>query len=237
MNYVSNQSLFGYIDEKGVVEGLTIENCSVQTNTQSVGAIATRNDGKISNCIVKQLVKITSDKASGATEQYMGGIVGYNTGEIVSCIVNVESDSCLNLGSNVSLTNYYVGGIAGYNKGKIQDCSSNIDYKYGDETVSITNVYTGGIVGANEDEITGCIVENAKCSNSSAKITNHYIGGICGLNSGNNVRNCNCSLYVEDGCAGTNKYIGGLIGYNRGTYEECSYNDYNDINKEVGYSG
>ncbi|MBN7774083.1 S-layer homology domain-containing protein [Clostridium aminobutyricum] len=136
---------------------------------------------------------LTLESSSIKGGVYVGGIVGYNSGEVINCVLGSSSDVS---GS----TN--VGGIVGYttktlksnvNKGKVTGSGSNV----------------GGIVGSASlegDAVKGC----ANKGNVSGKART---GGIIGYLA-------TSSMTVNiDGCSNTGEvsslgdYAGGIVGY------------------------
>lgn len=159
---ISNFS--GVFDGNGhKIYGLTIGKYSEYTG------LFGRNNGTIKNLTVEG--KISNDYT------YVGGIAGYNSGNIVSCVnkCNITSQ-----GPNV----HYTGGIAACNEGTISDCKN-----YGDITnwgimlsssTSGPSVTTGGLAGSNKGEVSG---ENHGDIKSITPESFGYAGGITGNNS------------------------------------------------------
>lgn len=180
---------------------------------------------------------------------YIGGVVGYNTGDIMGVATDHEI-----YGLNG------VGGIAGRNTGKISNClvSGKVSGTY----------QVGGIVGVNAGEIIDCNVENYENSSRRGEATASIlldlpsfelkgldsnarlgeIGGLVGRNDSNGkisysyamsymykrgislaAMNSNSNYYAGDICIklpeGVDEFIvGGLVGHNRGDIESCHTN-------------
>ena len=233
-------ALISNINAQGTVKNLVIDNAYIEGNS-TIGSIAGRNCGTISNCI-SQNAKITgSGKTTGTV---IGGICGYNyaKGKLINCVNKSEVISkyklcggiCgYSLGGNISnCTNYgkitgnaQVGGIAGDSEGKkdnivtVSDCINygEINEKYNKEQ----NGEIGGIVGCNYkySEIINCT--NKANVNGISTI----IGGIAGLNY-YNIKKCYNEGKVEE-TMGENIqltrwiFLGGICGYNVGNIDEC----------------
>ena len=122
------------------------------------------NDGRIYN------VKV-SGTAQGA--QYVGGVAGYNTGDIeyVGNSVNITGSSTVNSAENS------VGGVAGYNSGKIY-----ASYNSGAVT---GNYNVGGIVGYNEGKVMNAY--NTAVITNSRSVRSASIGGIVGYSTNANI--------------------------------------------------
>lgn len=141
----------------------TIDNCSVDsdiscTGGMIVGGIAGYNEGgSIKNCCVGD------GSLSGVSS--VGGIVGWNKGEIIYCHskIGIKGDD----------TVVYFGGIAGYNfNGIIIACSNT-------GTISaVTGEKLGGIAGENSASIIACYSTGAFSIGN-----NENTGGIAGLNN------------------------------------------------------
>ena len=242
--YIKTESsviaLISNINEKGTVKNLVIDNAYIEGNS-TIGSIAGRNCGTISNCI-SQNAKITgSGKTTGTV---IGGICGYNyaKGKLINCVNKSEVISqyklcggiCgYSLGGNISnCTNYgkitgncQVGGIAGDSEGKkdnivtVSDCINygEINEKYNKEQ----NGEIGGIVGCNYkySEIINCT------NKANVIVASEITGGITGLNY-YNIKKC-----LNEGLVETTRtevisstkflFLGGICGFSSGNIEEC----------------
>ena len=175
----------------GTVENLTINVSNIYAD-RYVGAVAGKNNGRISHVTVTQDDPITVDaiSANGVKvysstaqmylyESYVGGIAGINYGTIEACDVAAQV---------VGYT--YVGGITGKNeeKGRISETAfsggTNTDYKNTDET-SLFN-YTGGLVGMNNGSINDCYV-NAATDLVGGTAVGGAVGGNASMASVSNV--------------------------------------------------
>lgn len=151
---------------------------------------------------VSNAARVTGEAASNDTSDYVGGLVGSNSGSITNGRNNGEITG-----------NQYVGGLVGEN-GKDSTLSNLVN----DEAASITgDNYVGGIAGSNA----GTIIadkEHDNLVNRGSIIGQMYVGGVAGVNTGT-IENTNndVTLYVKDGKAsGENapKYFGGVAGIN-----------------------
>ena len=242
--YIKTESsviaLISNINTQGTVKNLVIDNAYIE-GISTIGSIAGRNCGTISNCI-SQNAKITGSGKNAGT--VIGGICGYNyaKGKLINCVNKGEVISkyklcggiCgYNLGGNISnCTNYgkitgnhQVGGIAGDSEGKkdnivtLSDCINygEINEKYNKEQ----NGEIGGIVGCNYkySEIINC-TNKANVIGASKKT-----GGITGLNY-YNIKKC-----LNEGLIETTRtevissskflFLGGICGFSSGNIEEC----------------
>lgn len=207
----SQQGLFRYIAETGVVKDLSVSGYIMPDGSKSyVGGIAGSNSGSIISCDFTGGVK--GDLASG-------GIAGINTesGRIVHC----------NTDARVYATKCS-GGIAGKNYGTIINCTNNgminttvdeavinfenididstvMQYKDGSETTDSGLVVfsdCGGIAGYTSGTLQGCI-NNGKIGYMHV---GYNIGGIAGRQAGYIT---NCTNYGE---INGRKDIGGIVG-------------------------
>jgi len=126
LNY-STISLGSYVGLFGQTVGATIkdlgvENVSISSGGNRIGALIGYNGGTVSNCFVSGTVQ---------GDSVVGGIVGENYGIMKSCF-----SRCF-----VTGTNKCIGGLAGYNSGRITaSCATGL--------VS-GNSSVGGLVGDN----------------------------------------------------------------------------------------
>ncbi len=142
-------------------------------------------------------VKDLGVSGSVSGNNYVGGVVGYNSGHV---------KNCYNTGS-VSGSGNSVGGVVGYNSGSVTNC-----YNIGDVSGS---KYVGGVVGYN---YSGGSVTNSY--NTGAVSGGADVGGVVGLNSGN-VENCYNTGTVSGPDSGTSNYVGGVVGQNHGSVTNC----------------
>ncbi|RLM53519.1 PGF-pre-PGF domain-containing protein [Halobellus sp. Atlit-31R] len=174
-NYVG---VFGV--SEGRLEAVSVENVTIVGFT-FVGGLVGQNDGGT----------VTASTATGnvsSTSQYVGGLVGYNTGPV--------SDSTAT--GNVSSTSNYVGGLVGTNDGTVSDSNAT-------GNVSGASSYVGGLVGYN----TGPVSD----SNATGAVNgSFYVGGLVGANFGGEV-----TVSYATGTVDGSKYVGGLAGDNAGS--------------------
>lgn len=157
---------------------------------------------------VSNAARVTGEAAFGETSDYVGGLVGSNSGSITNGRNNGEITG-----------NQYVGGLVGEN-GKNSTLSNLVN----DEAASITgDNYVGGIAGRNY----GTISANDKgLVNRGSIIGQMYVGGVAGSNEdGGIITNTisSIALHVKTPyTSGQNestapKYFGGVVGQNSGT--------------------
>lgn len=190
---------FGYLDGNAHIDGLVLENVTVDASTWNVGTIAgcvqSTSKALIENCVVSG-ASVTGSDAS------IGGLVGkLMAGTIRGCSFQ-GSVSGTKAGKNGC------GGIVGYSSGGscvIEDCR----VKDG-STVSGAGNYVGGIVGQMDaGNILSCTVEGSGTSVSGVR----FVAGIVGYETNNSnariIRNCvvDCKEIV-----GTQGYVAGIVG-------------------------
>jgi len=182
--------LFFFLNLNAVVKDLQLLNITIRSDGYRVGALAAINDGKILRCSVT---------GSITGKSFVGGLVGRNTGDIVSC------SSFCDVRRKQEGFSGSAGGLVGYNGrlGYISNC-----YAIGTVTGEKS---PGGLVGSNDNFISNCYAE---CT-----VTGYEnVGGLVGENSGY-VSNC----YARGTVVGE-EYVGGLIGnnyYSRSTVYQC----------------
>ncbi len=176
----------------GYSQAGSIENCQgdVQVNGRfSVGGLLGCNDGgSIYNSKVFAGSHITGETSSNN----IGGLVGYNKGEL-----NSSSSRATVTGVNST----YVGGLVGYIE------HSNVVKCFADADVvsSGSSLYIGGLVGY------GSTIDFEECY-SRGDVTaesSSFVGGLIGYGLNINVLNA----YSWGDIAGMN-YVGGLFGFN-----------------------
>lgn len=166
--------LFAKIGLGGIVRNAKLSGISLSANAEYSGALACINFGRIENA---EITNITI--TNGATNAYVGGLVGLNNGVITKSYVNNSGFSSRAI--TATGEGSVVGGIAGASILENLDSTVSISRSYA--KVSVTGVKAvGGIVGQN----TASIVENCYAGSlaedfliSGGSSTN--AGGIAGL--------------------------------------------------------
>jgi hypothetical protein len=129
----------------------------------------------------------------------VGGLVGYNSGTISSCIAQ-----------EIDATGYYVGGLAGQNSGSIKFC-----YATG---VASGGGCVGGLVGENINAFIGFCYGAVSVVSSYSSLFYTSAGGLVGYNHSGTITSC----YATGSVNGGGSYAGGLVGYNYyGTVTGC----------------
>ena len=137
---------------------------------------------------------------------YVGGVVGWNSGGTVT--------GCFNTGS-VRSTGFssYAGGIVGWSN--ISDSRVNGCVNTGSVTGTASRSKAGGIVGlSSSSTISGCTNYGAVTGEGA----NSNVGGIVGCIVGGSVSNCYNTASVSGGDANS---IGGVAGFNSGSVSNC----------------
>jgi hypothetical protein len=215
----SYQGLFGYISGNlAKVENLSVEititgssayvggiagyitngeivGCSVTgevSGASRVGGVVGYNSGQVQNCSAAGNVSGT-----GASSQYIGGVVGYiSSGQVQNCSAAGEVSGASS-----------VGGVVGNNANNatVQKCSVT-------GNVSGTGNYVGGVVGYNGavggGGASNCTVQNCSVTGNVSGASS--VGGVVGGGNASNSRVENC--YAEGEVIGTDN-VGGVVGY------------------------
>ena len=225
------------VDSLGVTTGIYevgSHNTAIGTQySDNVGGIAGRNSGTVSEAYNESIVsgrdnvggilgvntgasvtdvsnaaRVTGEAASDDTSDYVGGLVGSNSGSITNGRNNGEITG-----------SQYVGGLVGEN-GKDSTLSNLVN----DEAASITgDNYVGGIAGSNAGTITAD-EENDNLVNRGSITGQMYVGGVAGMNTGT-IANTISSIALHVKTPDTDdtvdsddpKYFGGVVGQNSGT--------------------
>lgn len=198
----SEQGVFRYVQESGIIQNLTVQ-CRIAPggSRNYVGGIAADNAGIIESCHFMGLVTGLS---------YVGGIAGTNeaSGLIIDCSAQ-----------GVVYGTHFVGGIAGENKGVVRQCTNHasINTKESENQVDLSDVTLesilstedgttitnlGGIAGTSSGVIRACVNRGSV----GYQHVGYNVGGIVGDQTG----------YIE-GCEnyGTvqgRKEAGGIVG-------------------------
>lgn len=155
----------------------------------------------------------------------IGGIVGYNRGEIINCYSNGNINGNL---SNDTTSHKGIGGVCGSNSNIISNCYNKLSF---DIYVSGSPWNLGGISGINDQ-----LVENTYNINNLSINKNAYnlysIGGIVALNFGDIKDNYNNGYLSEDGY-----FSGAIVGYEQGNDLIITNNYYLKGTAEGGIDG
>ncbi len=116
------------------------------------------------NVVQKGLCEGCVNNADVIGKSNVGGVVGFNSGDVSSCVNNGEVAPYTE--TKATLTN--IGGVSGFSAGKLADCSN-----YGRVGRELYGMYVGGVVGFG----TG---ENYFCSNYGEVQGLKYVGGVIG---------------------------------------------------------
>ena len=169
--------LFGYVGSGGTVQNLAVD-----------GAVTVK------------------DFVSSGGASYVGGVAGYNAGNVLNCSSTVVVSGTYNS---------YAGGVVGYNKdGSVKGCSNT-----GSVSADRGNSYAGGVVGYNNNgNVKGC----SNTGNVSAQNGSDYAGGVAGYNtSSGTLENCYNTGSVTANCNDKSNWSGGVAGFNFGTVKNC----------------
>ena len=129
------QGLFGYVDQGGTVQNLSV---SGTVNSSYVGGVVGLNSGNVENCY--NIGDVSGGDVSG-NSSVVGGVVGYNNGSVTNCYNTGEVSGKIS-----------VGGVVGYNNsGTVKNCYN---------TGNVSGGRVGGVVGYNISSGTSAIVEN-----------------------------------------------------------------------------
>lgn len=128
-------------ENRGIIENLTfVGNVKVDGGSDA-GFIANTNSGTIENCKIDVYYDTTSN-CEELKKKYVpskltssvrttGGLVGYNTGEVLNCFV---------LGATITSTNgSYTGGLVGNNQNVVKGCGIEFYNFVNSENVSYSN--------------------------------------------------------------------------------------------------
>ena len=204
---VNSVALFGNV--KGRIENVGLIDPNVAGTREGIAPLVDwLNEGSMRGCYVR------GGTVSG--NEWVGGLVAYNTGIITDCFSTAAVDGQIE-----------AGGLAGYNNGVIAGCSS---------TGGITGKRSvGGLLGWNDGTVTGC--------SSTRDVTgNSRVGGLvgdCGFGIISNCSSTGRATGVSDvaglvgrsyglisNCYSTGEvfgdlFVGGLVGFQFGEVFNC----------------
>jgi lysophospholipase L1-like esterase len=228
---------FGYLDGTAHIDGLLLENVTLNSTTWNNGAIAgcvqSTSSALIENCHVTGATITGSDECNGglvgklmagnirhcsfqgsvtatnSAKQKCGGIVGYSSGTASDL-----EDCHLLPGSAISGAGERVGGIVGeHTGGNILSCSVTGS----GTTVSGGTRMVGGIVGYVTNNANYRRIENCTVNCKEIKATRGIVGGIIGdIEAPATINLCTVSCDVINETNGSdssdNGAVGGIIG-------------------------
>ena len=177
--------------------GYTVSNFKITTGRAYVGLFG-YNKGVIENLGVENFTV----NVSYSGNVYAGGLVGYNSGDILNSYAAGDV-------SATGSSSAYAGGLVGYNY------AGSILKSYATGNVSATSsssyAYAGGLVGYNTSS--GGITNSYAAGEVSATAYGAYAGGLVGRNNSGSITNS----YAAGDVSATGSsfaYAGGLVGYN-----------------------
>lgn len=210
--------------------GYQIKNFSCAANGSHLGLFRyVENEGRIVNLKVSGSVTPEGSRCS------VGGIVGTNRGNVVSCSFRGTVDGLISVGGiageNLGVISrcstegsvsgkHFTGGICGYNEGSLRLCenSAEVNIEIKDEAVDIETLDIKDLIGIN--------LVSTEDGNTVSDI-----GGIVGISLGV-VSRC-----TNNGTVGYQHYgynIGGIAGRQSGFMEDCVNNAAVFGRKDVG---
>ncbi len=180
----------GVFDGDGwVIENLTIDDGGA--GNDHLGLF-----GKTGSGAEIRSLRLESGSVTG--DRFVGGLVGYNDGDITSCSATgaVSGD-------------YGVGGLAGWNytNGTLMRCAA---------AAAVTgDRYVGGLAGRNS--LNGTITRCGAIGAVTGGVNSDNLGGLVGSNGTATLTSC----YAFGAVTGGDYGVGGLAGYNDGTVTSC----------------
>ena len=217
-------SNFSYASTNGGYKGLFRYVSGENAQIKDLGLIAPNIDAGTGSC-VGSLVgyvsagTITNCYAEGGSvsgKRWVGGMVGYNWGEIKDCYStgDVSGDE-------------RVGGLVGDNGGSITNCSvtgnvggsDDVGGLVGDNSGSITNCSATGSVAGDDRDVGGLVGYNTgpitNCSAGGDVLGSGHVGGLVG-SSGALITDC-----YALGTVSGDDYVGGLVGIAYDSIANC----------------
>ena len=233
-NIIKDSSFDGTIDFSGVMSNST----AADEPNMSIGGIAGKNNGTISNCTTTDHPTVTVYSTTTATivnkskQSYgstVGGIAGINTGTVSGCTNNAKIHNYVLGGSKAvkKSISLYAAGIVGYNTGALSETNYNkapINASSNPQLQKIAGVVAfnngGTVSGTCKNNGAISVITAGEAPNGAETL---MVGGILAHNtaaiSGKTLTNESTGVitvnYVKDTTI-TDVSIGGVIGYNTG---------------------
>jgi hypothetical protein len=207
-NYVGG--LIGYVAESVQSDSILVHNVTI--NPQK-GLYTGGIFGRL--CAQSTTTNVSADAIDiYATDvDYIGGLVGFNVGALVSCDANCS----------ILADGNYVGGIAGYSTEDMNDCYA---------ACNVTgNDLVGGVAGDNR----GASIYH--CHATGTVTGNNNVGGLAGRHW------YDLSCVIQDsnftGTVSGNQNVGGLVGYNSDglimrSWSDCNVSGVDQVGGFVG---
>lgn len=211
-NFEKTAGIFGCTSNSAMISDVIVEKLIINSDdSTTVGGIVGKNYGVFDN--------ITINSLNIKNGQYVGGIVGYNGGEVSHSVVQPGDplkekpegqDEEVTLDTKIYANGKsarFVGGVVGYNAKSIYCCKADIIV----EGVSTENgSYVGGVVGQNAAGAN--VILSAKVGgNTQAGGNSIRLGGVVGTNAGS-VDRCYSELSAVTAAKNNNSYVGGVAG-------------------------
>lgn len=196
----------------GTIENVTIKNVEIKvTSATQIGSLAGANSYIVSNCQITGKVSITIEQSAQNALCYIGGLVGYASGEskITNCSINAANTE-KQISIKGSYQNCFAGGIAGFIENKSESCATNLNLTINADNVSdVTKLYAGGFAG----QAKGTISKATATGNISIPTTLNkdiYIGGFTGELQNGTLDDCAANGNIT--CAESLSTAGGMVG-------------------------
>jgi len=192
--------LFGYLGANAEIVHLCTKNLDVSGGKHVGGLVGQNTHGTVKWCCIAGTLEGRYSFPGGGVGAYAGGLVGSNSGTIISCYATGPVTGDL-----------YVGGLVGSNTGTITSSYT---------TTKVNGWYSdvGGLVGSNGS---GGTVTSSYATGDVMSVGGegtNVAGGLVGSNaSGGTLTSCYATGVVE----GDFWWTGGLAGLNAGAITSC----------------
>ena len=222
-NTPSSAGIFGTVGKDGKVEDLRVY-ASNFYGKDYAGAVAGTNNGTITGITTlgnhveafgsdTSMTLYINENGSQVPKHVgaVGGIAGYNTGNIEDVtasdsVIAGDADGSASTGNLNSEILATAGGIAGVNDGNIKNVTADSAITANQDTT----YSLGGIAGVNRNGAIDSAYNTGVTHGEygDGNITSNSVGGIAGVNTGS-ISNVYNGADITGG-----KYVGGVVGYN-----------------------
>lgn len=175
---------------RGRVENCTVQGTVTREGSGILGGIVGSNQKTVSGCTLEEGSSVTSTYKFA---DYVGGIVGDSSGDIIDCHNLGQTVSC---GQDLNTSgNRFAGGVAGRLTGGMTGCTNASD---------VFGTHAGGMVGFTYVNYGVPFIFDCR---NTGDVQGVYAGGILGMNYGISVEDCENT----GRCEGTSE-AGGIVG-------------------------
>ena len=175
---------------------------STSNNLRIGGVVAVNVKGTIENAEMSGDLKFSGKL--GTQKLYIGGLVGENQSDVVSCYTSVSSEILNNTASTTGTLNF--AGVVGYNSSNVQKCINNAVVS---NLSSSSDRRSAGICSENTGTISDCI-NAGEILIGGHNASSFHIGGLIARNNSASISKLTNTATVTIGLSNTASVTGYL---------------------------